>query len=75
MMKIYILEERDVWYSQSHIVKLGVFSSCINAVKAATQEYGKLQEDGSETHFEPINNPSNVKLLITEAYLDEFGEL
>ena len=73
--KIYILEERDIWYSKNDVVQLGVFDSIEKAVEAATEEYGELQEDGSLLHYEPRNNPNNVKLLIKEVTLNVFEEL
>lgn len=72
---LYILEERDVWYSKNDVVQLGVFDSIEKAVEAATKEYGELQEDGSLLHYEPRNNPNNVKLLIKEVTLNVFEEL
>ena len=72
---LYILEERDVWYSKNDVVQLGVFDSIEKAVEAATEEYGELQEDGSVCHYEPIKNPNNVKLFIKEATLNVFEEL
>lgn len=72
---LYILEERDVWYSKNDVVQLGVFDSIEKAVEAATEEYGELQEDGSVCHYEPIKNPHNVRLFIKEATLNVFEEL
>lgn len=72
---IYILEERDIWYSSNDVVQLGVFDSIEKAVEASTEEYGELQEDGSDCHFEPIKNPHNVKLFIEIATLNVFEEL
>ena len=72
---LYILEERDVWYSKNDVVQLGVFDSIEKAVEAATKEYGELQEDGSLLHYEPRNSPNNVKLLIKEVTLNVFEEL
>lgn len=72
---LYILEERDIWYSKNDVVQLGVFDSIEKAVEAATEEYGELQEDGSLLHYEPRNNPNNVKLLIKEVTLNVFEEL
>ncbi|MGJ0495117.1 hypothetical protein [Aliarcobacter cryaerophilus] len=73
--KIYILEERDIWYSKNDVVQLGVFDSIEKAVEAATEEYGELQEDGSDCHYEPLNNLNKVKLFIKEATLNVFEEL
>lgn len=72
---LYILEERDVWYSKNDVVQLGVFDSIEKAVEAATEEYGELQEDGSVCHYEPIKNLHNVRLFIKEATLNVFEEL
>ncbi|WP_418180560.1 hypothetical protein ACNSOL_00030 [Aliarcobacter lanthieri] len=72
---IYILEERDRWYSKEGTVQLGVFDSIEKAVESATKEYGELQKDGSNYHFEPIKNPHNVKLFIEIATLNVFEEL
>lgn len=74
MKKIYILEERDAWYSNGSAVQLGVFDSLEKTVKAATKEYGELQEDGSNFHYEPIKNP-DVKLFIKKATLNVFEEI
>ncbi|QKF59221.1 hypothetical protein [Aliarcobacter lanthieri] len=72
---IYILEERDTWYSDNDVVQLGVFDSLDKAVEAATKEYGKLEKDRSDCHYKPIKNPNNVKLFIKEATLNVFEEL
>jgi len=72
---LYILEERDCWYSNESSIQLGVFDSIEKAVEAATEEYGELQEDGSVCHYEPIKNPHNVRLFIKEATLNVFEEL
>ncbi len=73
--EVYILEERDCWYSTNDVVQLGVFHSLEKAVEAATKEYGKLEMDGSDCHYEPIKNPNNVKLFIKQATLNVFEEL
>lgn len=75
MKNIFILEERDTWYSSSNVVQVGVFTTLEKAVKAASKEYGKLEEDGSCFHYEPINNPNNVKLFVKEATLNEYAEV
>lgn len=72
---IYILEERDIWYSNNDVVQLGVFDSLDKAVEAATKEYGKLEKDGSNCHYKPLNNLNNVTLFIKEATLNVFEEL
>ena len=37
--------------------------------------YGKLEKDGSNCHYKPLNNLNNVTLFIKEATLNVFEEL
>ena len=72
---LYILEERDCWYSNGSVVQLGIFDSLDKAVESATKEYGEVKEDGSNFHYEPLKNPNNVKLFIKKATLNVFEEI
>ncbi len=73
---VFILQERDSWYSKASAVDLGVFTTLKKALDAATKEYGELKRDGDgECHYEPINNPNDVTIYIIVRELDVFEEL
>lgn len=73
---VFMLQERDSWYSKDSAVSLGIFSSLEKALDAAKKEYGELERDGnSDYHYEPINNPNNVTIYIIKVTLDEFEEI
>ena len=68
---LYILEERDCWYSNESSIFMGAFNSLDAVIELATKEYGELQEDGSNCHYKPINNPYNLTLYINKVTLNE----
>ncbi len=70
---VYILEERDIWSSHDSIVRLGIFSTKLKALKMAKKEYGELDYNGGDV-FEPIKNPSNVTICIIEVELNILEE-
>ena len=76
MKNVFLLEERDSWYSNMSAVKLGVFSTYNKALKAAIKEYGKLQEDGTIYHLEPIkDNDLDLRVYISKINLNMFEEI
>ena len=76
MKNVFLLEERDNWYSNRSAVKLGVFSTYNKALKAAIKEYGKLKEDGTPYHLEPIkDNDFDLRLYIAKINLNMFEEI
>lgn len=76
LKQVFMLQERDSWYSKDSAVDLGAFTTLKKTVDAATKEYGELRRDGdSDYHYEPIKNPNDVTIYIIVRELDVFEEL
>ncbi|UXC30456.1 hypothetical protein N3114_05415 [Aliarcobacter butzleri] len=74
MKNVYLLQERDCWYSDNHICNLGIFTTLNKAIKAAKSQYGELEKDGSFFNYVPSKNPNDVAIHIIEVELNALEE-